>query len=820
MQTGTLKIELTTGGALPVNDAVVRVKTISGELLYEQAIPVGDEGISSSFELEVPDMVLSLNQKEVSAPYGLFDVEVLTGDFIGTFINGVQVFAGMEALLQIPLQPRTEAFPSSNQPNTFNIPPNALRLPPKPEGDTATLFPQSPSSQLHAFPYIPEYITVHLGSPTDFSARNVTVTFQDYIKNVASSEIYPTWPEESLRANIIAQISFVLNRVYTEWYRSRGYDFDITNDTAFDQYFVEGRNIFKNISQIVDDIFNVYMQKPGREEPFFARYCNGTTSRCDGLSQWGTVTLANDGLDAQSILEYYYGDIELVETDDLRGPFESYPGNPLRVGTSGEPVRRIQEQLNRIALNYPSIPFISVDGVYGESTERSVRQFQKIFNLDTDGIVGKGTWYAISRVYVAVKDLAELTSEGERVDYAAQEYPGTPLKLGDRSVEVLEIQLYLSTIALYNPEVKTVAIDGVFGQSTLNSVVSFQRAYGIDPDGVVGRVTWDRLVDVYNGIKNNVQVPPVGGTVQLQPYPGAPLNLGAEGNTVVYVRKLLDALSNIYADISPINITNVYDEELARQVRAFQGLVSLPETGVVDEKTWNYLNDLYRKEASSYFPDLGERPFPGRALQRGARGENVRYLQRGLERVRVKYPELPQVRVDGVFGTDTESAVRAFQRLFGLLPDGIVGKFTWDTLNQAIENIATPVTPRDVLADTEPTLSEVSTEEKTESVATETAVEEKTPEASAVSVENTTHRRIKMLGRCERFERPLRVGCVGADVEKMKKALCEKGILANNASNGDIFGIATRRAVEILQRESGLNPTGRVDEETWTEIFR
>jgi len=148
------------------------------------------------------------------------------------------------------------------------------------------------------------------------------------------------------------------------------------------------------------------------------------------------------------------------------------------------------------------------------------------------------------------------------------------------------------------------------------------------------------------------------------------------------------------------------------------------------------------------------------------------------------------------------------------------GKFTWDTLNQAIENIATPVTPRDVLADTEPTLSEVSTEEKTESVATETAVEEKTPEASAVSVENTTHRRIKMLGRCERFERPLRVGCVGADVEKMKKALCEKGILANNASNGDIFGIATRRAVEILQRESGLNPTGRVDEETWTEIFR
>lgn len=823
MQTGTLRIELVTGGALPVNDATVRVRNLSGELLYEEQIPVGDEGISRAFELEVPDMELSLDQKEVSAPYGLFDVEVLAGDFINAFVNGVQVFAGMESILQIPLQPRTEAFPSSNLPITFVIPPNALRLPPKPEGDTSTLFPQSPSSQLHAFPYIPEYITVHLGSPTDLSARNVTVTFQDYIKNVASSEIYPTWPEEALKANIIAQISFVLNRVFTEWYRSRGYDFDITNDTAFDQYFVEGRNIFANISRIVDDIFNVYMQKPGREEPFFARYCNGTTSKCDGLSQWGTVSLANDGLDAQSILEYYYGDVELVETDDLRGPFESYPGNPLSSGSSGEPVRRIQEQLNRIAINYPSIPFVSVDGVYGDSTERSVRQFQKIFNLAPDGIVGKGTWYAISRIYVAVKNLAELTSEGERADYASQEYPGRPLKLGDRSTDVLELQLYLSTIALYNPEVKTVAIDGVFGQSTLNSVVSFQRSYGLDTDGIVGKTTWDRIVDVYNGIKNNVQVPSVGGSVELQPYPGAPLNLGAEGNTVVYVRKLLDALSNIYADISPINITDVYDEELARQVRAFQGLVSLPETGVVDERTWNYLNDLYRKEASSYFPDLGERPFPGTALRRGSRGDNVRYIQRGLERVRVKYPEIPQVRTDGVFGTNTENAVRAFQKLFGLLPDGIVGKYTWDTLNQAIENIASPVTPRDVPTSAEvldTADAETNAEVTSETKADEPNVTEEAQETSIRNDDRVPHRRRKMLGRCERFERPLRVGCVGADVEKMKKALCEKGFLANNASNGDIFGIATRRAVEILQRENGLNPTGRVDEETWTEIFR
>lgn len=818
MQTGTLRIELTTGGALPVNDALVRISSASGGLLYEVPITLGSDGVSRAFELDVPDIGLSYNEAEIPSPYGSFDVEVLSGDFVRAYINGVQVFAQREAILQVPMIPRTESFPSTDLPETFVIPPNGLRLPPQPQGDISTLLPQSPSSQLHEFPYIPQYITVHLGVPTDFSARNVTVTFQDYIKNVASSEIYPTWPEEALRANILAQISFVLNRVYTEWYRSRGYDFDITNTTAFDQYFVEGRNIFKNISTLVDDIFNVYIRKPGREEPFFARYCNGTTSKCDGLSQWGTVTLANDGLDSQAILEYYYGDVELVETDDLRGNFESFPGNPLKLGSKGEPVRRIQERLNRIAINYPSIPFISVDGVYGDSTERSVRQFQRIFNLDPDGVVGKGTWYAISRVYVAVKDLAELTSEGERADYASQEYPGRPIKLGDRGAEVLEIQLYLCTIALYNNQVKGVAIDGVFGQSTLNSVVSFQRAYGIDPDGVVGKTTWDRLVDVYNGIGDNVEVPSIGADIELQPYPGAPLNLGAEGNLVVYVRRLLDALSNVYADITPLNITDVYDEELVRQVRAFQGLVSLPETGIVDEATWNYLNDLYRREATNFIPDLGQRPFPG-TLKRGARGVNVKYLQTALERIRVKYPEIPAVKIDSVFGSDTERAVREFQSLFGLLSDGVVGNFTWDTLNRAVENLATPVTPRtvesEVLSKDVPVVSLESVDEilpKEEAVIAESVM--------AIPEEKPVHRHVKKLGRREKYERPLRVGSVGKDVEMMKNALFEKGYLDQDTVNGDIYGIATRRAVELLQKDVGITANGRVDEITWNEIFK
>lgn len=711
MQTGTLRIELKTGGALPVANARIRVKSQSGELLYDTTVPFLDSGETRIFELQVPDISLSTDSGETALPYGVFNVEVLSPSFVSEYINGVQVFPDREALLIIPLLPETAAFPQPISPERVNIPPNALRLPDRPKGDESTLPPQNPTPQLHTTPFIPEYITVHLGAPTDTSAKNVTVTFQDYIKNVASSEIYPTWPEESLKANILAQISFALNRVYTEWYRSRGYNYDITNTTAFDQYFVDGRNIFQNISELVDEIFNVYIRKPGNEEPFFAQFCNGTTSVCDGLSQWGTVTLANDGLSADAILEYYYGDVELVETNNIQGPFESYPGNPLRVGTSGNSVRSIQEQLNRIAINYPSIPFIEVDGVFDEATERSVTRFQEIFNLTPDGIVGKATWYAISRVYVAVKDLAELTSEGERADYASQEFPGV-LSLGVRGVEVLELQLYLATIALYNNEVKAVALDGVFGGGTLDSVVSFQRAYGLRSDGVVGEATWQKLVEVYNGIKENVDVPTVDGGIAIRDYPGTP-------------------------------------------------------------------------------------------VRRGDRGENVSYIQSLLSRLSAY---LPEVQVDGTFGVETENAVKEFQRLVRLNEDGIVGRDTWNALNSAVSNMLVPAEEAPALEETASVIEEREEAEEVKEVKEEPPL--------------TMPRELKKLGRTETFERPLRVGSVGNDVGKMKEALIEKGYLDSNAAGGDLFGISTRRAVERLQQDFGLERTGRVDAETWEYIFK
>ena len=262
-------------------------------------------------------------------------------------------------------------------------------------------------------PVIPQDITVHLGAPNQ-AAQNVTVNFVDYIKNVASSEIYPTWPENALRANIYAIISYALNRIYTEWYPSRGYNFDITNSTAFDQAFVPNREIFENISRIVDDIFNDYVVRQGEIQPLFTQFCNGTTSTCNGLSQWGTVDLARSGLTPFEILQRYYGNnIGIVENAPIADIEESFPGVPLRVGDSGNNVKIIQTELNRISQNYPAIPKISEEnGVFGIDTRDAVLNFQEIFGLSPSGEVDKATWYRIKQYYSGVKGLGELLGEG------------------------------------------------------------------------------------------------------------------------------------------------------------------------------------------------------------------------------------------------------------------------------------------------------------------------------------------------------------------------------------------------------------------------
>lgn len=390
-------------------------------------------------------------------------------------------------------------------------------------------------------PYVPQSITVHLGPP-GADAENVTVSFPDYVKNVASSEIYPTWEPAAIRANVLAIISFALNRVYTEYYPSRGYPFNITSSTAYDQKFIKGRSIFENISEIVDTIFNSYIRRIGFVEPLAAKFCNGTTTTCDGLSQWGSQAMAEQGADSITILRSYYGDnIEIVTNAPVMGIRYSYPGAPVRLGDRGEAVLRIQTMLNRISRDYPAIPKVQpVDGIFGESTEQAVIKFQQIFSLTPDGIVGSATWYKLVFLYVGVLDLAELVSEGQT--FYANAIPlefSDVVAPGDTGEEVRVIQYLLSVVSEFYSNVPPVAVDGVYGPATRQAVLAVQQMAGLPQDGVVGEQTWQALYRLYAGIADTMTeytnvIPeqyrpqlPESDATSLTQYPGRPLTLGS-----------------------------------------------------------------------------------------------------------------------------------------------------------------------------------------------------------------------------------------------------------------------------------------------------
>ena len=456
-------------------------------------------------------------------------------------------------------------------------------------------------------PVIPETVTVHLGPP-DSDAENVTIPFIDYIANVASSEIYPTWPENALRANIYAQISFALNRIYTEYYRSRGYDFDITNSTAYDQSFVKDRDIFENVSQIVGEIFNDYIVRQGSIAPLFAQYCDGVEVVCNGLSQWGTVSLAEQGLAPYEILTYYYGDnINLVTDAPVENIDASVPVFPLRVGSIGDDVRTVQIRLNRISSNYPAIPKIEApDGFFSDDTERAVIAFQNIFGLTPDGVVGKATWYQIRRIYNAVRKLNELSAESISLSEVTNQFV-SQLSLGDEGNEVANLQLYLDYLSAYYSTVPSVAVDGIFGQDTQNAVSAAQRNFGLPITGVVDAATWEAIYRAYLGIIGTIS--PTFTEGETLPYSGVPLRIGSEREEVRALQEYLNFISGFYPDIPSVSVTGYFGPQTQRAVRAFQRRFGIAESGIVGLLTWDAITGLYE---DLYIGErLGEGQYPG-----------------------------------------------------------------------------------------------------------------------------------------------------------------------------------------------------------------
>jgi len=464
-------------------------------------------------------------------------------------------------------------------------------------------------------PYVPETIVVHLGYP-NVPAQNVRVSFLDYIKNVASSEIYPTWPEAALRANIYAQISFTLNRIYTEWYRSQGYDFDITNTTQFDHAFVYERNIFDTISHIVDETFTTYIRRIGQVAPFPAPYCDGRQTYCSGMQQWGTVELAEAGYTSFQILQYYYGeDIELVTNAPVMSYTPSYPGTPLDYGDYNNNVLIVQYQLNRVSGNYPAIPKISpANGDFNLITVAAVRKFQNIFGLENTGIVDEATWYQLSYIYSVVKRLTELESEGVEYSSFTMLLP-TELSLGYTGAGIDLLQYFLSVIGLFNNSFPQVAITGVFDAETQAAVETLQRNNGLPVTGSVDKATWDLIYDQFRGI--SFILPALLSQIPLEPYDGVLLSQGSTGERVELLQRYLNAIAEVYTDVLAVEVLGIFGPQTYNSVLAFQRLFGLTADGIVGRDTWNELLEVYESTLRRQNPDVPQ--YPGYPLIEGMR---------------------------------------------------------------------------------------------------------------------------------------------------------------------------------------------------------
>ena len=444
------------------------------------------------------------------------------------------------------------------------------------------------------YPVVPNNIVVHLGEP-DQAAANITVPFTEYISNVAASELYPTWPTNALIANIYTIISFALNRIYNEWYRSKGYNFDITSSPKFDQAYTQNRSTYENINDIVNDIFNNYVVKSNQVQPYFTQYCDGRVTTCNGLSQWGTVTLANQGRTPLQILRNYYGtDISIKEDAPVGDNTQGFPGFDIGLGYAGNPVLAIQRDLRRIRQNYPAIPNItSTLGIYDQETVDAVKKFQEIFSLPITGVVDKGTWYKIKYVYTSVKKLSDLYSEGISEEEATFLYTDE-LNYGDTGIEVEYVHYFLDAIAFLDEDIPRLPTNSIYGNNTITMVRAFQEKYNLPVTGVFTYSDWTVLKNAYRNILNSFPQEYKDYVNEL--YPDYFLTRGMMGEDVRRFQKFLLAICQYDKSIPGVRVNGIFDELTENSVKKIQSEYDFDINGIVGPLLWSKVVELSKRK--------------------------------------------------------------------------------------------------------------------------------------------------------------------------------------------------------------------------------
>jgi len=443
------------------------------------------------------------------------------------------------------------------------------------------------------YPIVPNNITIHLGAPNS-AARDITIPFTDYISNVAASELYPTWPKNALIANIYTIISFAMNRIYNEWYRSKGYNFDITSSPIYDQAYIENRSTYENIDNIVEEIFNNYVVKGNQVQPYFTRYCDGRKTTCDGLSQWGSVSLANQGKTPLDILKYYYGnDINIKYDAPVGDNTEGYPGYEVGLGSFGNPVLLIQRDLRRIRKNYPAIPDITTtQGIYDESTVAAVKKFQEIFSLPITGIVDKATWYKIKYVYTSVKKLSDLYSEGlseEEITFLYED----ELSYGDTGIEVEYIHYFLDAIAFLDKDIPRLPTNSIYTNNTETMVKAFQKKYNLPVTGIITYSDFKVLKSVYDNILKSFPKEYQDYINEL--YPDYFLTRGTTGEDVRRFQRFLLAICQYDHSIPGVRVNGIFDDLTEKSVKKLQKDYGFEINGIVGPLLWRKVVELSKR---------------------------------------------------------------------------------------------------------------------------------------------------------------------------------------------------------------------------------